>query len=209
MAGFCNILPLDMKKPRSLAAAICLSLLALASAGLGQSEKKISPIPTGKSPDRSIPIPKVVPIAAPTTNTPAAPQGVGATTYIVQSGDNPWLIAKKHGVSLEDLLKANTIKDAKNLKIGDEIVIPAGGSSGKSARATVTPVTAAQPVRAEVVTAPTTADNWELYTIKSGDNPWKIAKSLKVDHQKILSLNEGVNFQKLQIGQQIKVPKKS
>ena len=65
MAGFCNILPLDMKKPRSLAAAICLSLLALASAGLGQSEKKISPIPTGKSPDRSIPIPKVL-----DTNTP-------------------------------------------------------------------------------------------------------------------------------------------
>lgn len=198
-----------MKKPRSLAAAICLSLLAIASAGLGQSEKKISPIPTGKAPDSNVPIPKIVPIAVPTTTSPATPKAAEATKYIVQSGDNPWSIAKKHGVSLEDLLKANTIKDAKNLKIGDEMVIPSSSNSDKSAPSTATPATAAQPVRAEVVPVPTAADNWELYTIKSGDNPWKIAKSLKVDHQKILSLNEGVNFQKLQIGQQIKVPRKS
>jgi LysM repeat protein len=35
-----------------------------------------------------------------------------------------------------------------------------------------------------------------------------IAKSLKLDHQKIIQLNPGVDFTKLSIGQQIRVPQK-
>ena len=44
----------------------------------------------------------------------------------------------------------------------------------------------------------------QTYVIKSGD----ISKALKVDHQKIMGLNRGVDFRELAIGQQIKVPKK-
>ncbi len=47
-----------------------------------------------------------------------------------------------------------------------------------------------------------------MYTIKKGDNPWTISTVLKVDHQKIMSLNKGVDVRELAIGQQIKVPKK-
>lgn len=45
--------------------------------------------------------------------------------YTVQSGDNPWLIAKKHKVSLKNLLQINNLNDesAKNLKVGDKIRI--------------------------------------------------------------------------------------
>ena len=56
-------------------------------------------------------------------------------------------------------------------------------------------------------TPPAVAD-WDLYAIKKGDNPWKIAKSLKFDHERIVKLNEGVDFTQLSIGQQIKVPQK-
>jgi peptidoglycan endopeptidase LytF len=194
-----------MKKPCYPAAAVCLTLIAFASSGFGQSEKKISPIPTTKAPVAPAAVPNAAPAPATTTAAKPAPKAAEATKYIVKSGDNPWLIAKNHGVSLEALLKANTIKDAKNMKIGDEIVIPAGGTTAapKAAIANV-----AKPSSPAAV-ATSASDSWELYTIKSGDNPWKISKNLKVDHQKIMSLNEGVDFQKLQIGQQIKVPKKS
>jgi LysM repeat protein len=124
--------------------------------------------------------------------------------YVVKAGDNPWKFAKNHGISVEDLVKANDIKDSKKLAIGDVLTLPAGVES-KGAPVAVTP---AVPAAAATVTAPAAGDSWELYTIKSGDNPWNIAKRLKVDHQKIMSLNQGLDFTKLNIGQQIKVPKK-
>lgn len=43
--------------------------------------------------------------------------------YTVQSGDNPWKIAKKFHVKFEDILKLNNMTEekSKNLKIGQEI----------------------------------------------------------------------------------------
>lgn len=123
--------------------------------------------------------------------------------YVVQSGDNPWLIAKNHSVSLQELLELNDIKDAKNLKVGDVLKLPDGVES-KNAPAETKPVAESEK-KAE---GPKEGDEWELYTIQKGDNPWKIAKAKQVDHQKIMKLNEGLDFTKLKIGQQIKVPKK-
>lgn len=43
--------------------------------------------------------------------------------YEIQSGDNPWLISKKEGVKLEELLRLNNLDDrsARRLKPGDRI----------------------------------------------------------------------------------------
>lgn len=48
-----------------------------------------------------------------------------AEYYIVKSGDNPWLIAMKHRMKLEDLLKLNNLDEAKarRLNPGDKIRI--------------------------------------------------------------------------------------
>ena len=144
------------------------------------------------------------PVAPKAPEAPVQPvQPAAPVTYTVKAGDNPWTIAKNLGISHEELLKINEIKDPKNLKIGDVLKLPASAKS--TAPATVKPI-AAKPVETTVA-APANAD-WEYYTIKKGDNPWKIAKALKVEHQKVVSLNEGVDFTKLKIGQQIKVPKK-
>lgn len=158
----------------------------------------------------STPIPPVTLPPAPKPPTqpapaPAAPVAPAApATYTIQAGDNPWTIAKKHGIKVEDLLKVNEIKNPRNLKIGDVLKLPSGTAPKAAAPSSpvapgVTPPPAAP--------APAGAD-WESYTIKKGDNPWKIAKTLKLDHQKIIQLNPGVDFTKLSIGQEIKVPKK-
>lgn len=151
-----------------------------------------TPIPPVKLPPAPAADP-TAPVATPAPVAAAAP-----STYTVQAGDNPWTIAKKHGIPLEELLKVNQIKDPKNLKIGDVLKLPAGVVSKAPAPAAKTPPAAPAPDGAD----------WESYTIKKGDNPWKISKNLKLDHQKILQLNPGVDFTKLSIGQQIKVPKK-
>ena len=82
------------------------------------SESK--PVPT-------TPVVNVKP-ATPTSSTPAnaeatAPDGSGKT-YLVQKGDNPVIIAKKHGIKYADLVAANKITDPKKLQIGQKLIIP-------------------------------------------------------------------------------------
>ena len=188
--------------PAPLVALSLLCLVNLASSQ-GQAPVQIKPIAPSSGPIAPPPIPTTAGAAAPVVPAPPVAKPVESTKYVVKAGDNPWKIAKNHGISVEALLKANEIKDSKKLAVGDVLLLPAGVES-KDAPAQADKSTAG-PAAAP---APAAGDNWELYTIKSGDNPWNIAKRLKVDHQKIMSLNEGLDFTKLKIGQQIKVPKK-
>lgn len=190
-------LPSNMNKSLLLVGVLFIQSTLGALVASAQAPLQVTPIPgtPASEPKVEAPVQPVVPSQSP----PEPAQ------YVIKAGDNPWTIAKNHGIKLEDLLKANPIKDPKNLKIGDVLVLPAGVAS----QGTPAPETSAPVTQAPVVAAPVAGDNWELYTIKKGDNPWKIAKSLKVDHQAIVKLNDGIDFTRLSIGQQIKVPKKS
>ncbi|MEM9281573.1 MAG: LysM peptidoglycan-binding domain-containing protein [Verrucomicrobiota bacterium] len=137
--------------------------------------------------------------------------------YVLVSGDNPWAIAKAHGITLPELLAVNEIKDDKDMKVGDVLNLPVGVTSKNRPKSQKKMVAQPEAAKSEAAkpaagkpapAAETGGKDWELYTIKSGDNPWVIAKRLKVDHQKIVQLNEGLDFTKLSIGQQIKIPKK-
>ncbi len=191
-----------------------LLVFLFAGAAVAQQTVPVPPIPgpgnlpaPGAAPAPAPVNPAVPPAPSiPAATTPVVASPVVPATYTVQAGDNPWTIAKKHGVKLEDLLKANDIKDPKNLKIGDVLKLPSGANAKpEETSAPATPVPAAASTNSPAVPA---GSDWEFYTVQKGDNPWKIAKALKVEHQKIVSLNEGVDFTRLKIGQQIKVPKK-
>lgn len=58
--------------------------------------------------------------------------------YVVQSGDTLWDIARRFGVSVDDLVQANNITDASLLKAGDQLTIP--GLSGISGRLQTRPL---------------------------------------------------------------------
>ena len=58
-----------------------------------------------------------------TDGTPTASGECGAT-YTVQSGDVPFTIADKCGVTVEDLLKANPEVTPTALRVGQELKIP-------------------------------------------------------------------------------------
>ncbi len=187
-----------MKLP-PLLPGILASLAFLPEAPSQQTDPLPAPAATPAPPAPQAPVEEKAPASAePVLAEPAS----AAATYTIRAGDNPWKIAQRHGIKVEDLLKANEIKDPKKLKIGDVLKLP-GGTTAKPAAAA-----APQPPQAPAPPLPAEGDNWELYTVKSGDNPWKIAKALKVEHAKILSLNEGLDFTRLKIGQQIRVPKK-
>jgi len=72
-------------------------------------------------------------IAAPSTQTPAAVVSTAQSDngdfsikyYVVKSGDNPWTIAVKNHIKVDDLLRLNNMDEAKarKLKPGDQIRI--------------------------------------------------------------------------------------
>ena len=56
--------------------------------------------------------------------TPASAEHKTAKTYVVRKNDSPMKIAREHGCSYEDLMKANNIKDPKKIQVGQVLKLP-------------------------------------------------------------------------------------
>lgn len=94
--------------------------------------------------------------------------------YIVKSGDTLWSIAKKYGISLEELKKENNLT-SNTLSIGQYLKIPA----------------------ANVIT-----EEVEYYIVKSGDTLWSIAKNNDLTVDELKKLNN-LTTNTLSIGQKL------
>ena len=138
------------------------------------------------------PITPIQPITAP--QPPATPDLGAGGEYVVVKGDSLAKIAKKNGVSLKALEEANVGVKPSKLKIGQKLVIPAGGKS---------------PTDTSVSTAsgtPAAADtDEETYTVKSGDTLTKIAKAHHVKVKQLQAAN-GLTTTKIKVGEKLKIP---
>lgn len=113
----------------------------------------------------------------------------------VKKGDSLDRIARANGTSIKALRRANELASDK-LKIGQVLRIPLGDEAPKAEK---TLVAAPAPL------VPTVGE--EFYTIKNGDNPWKIAKMFHVRFEDLLKLNnldEG-KARRLKAGDRIRV----
>ena len=52
------------------------------------------------------------------------------------------------------------------------------------------------------------SDDNGIYVVAKGDNPYNIAKKLKVSYNELMAVNEIKDPTKIQIGQKLKVPAK-
>ena len=105
------------------------------------------------------------------------PSGV---TYTVKNGDSLWNIAKKFGVSVEDLKAANNLS-SNLLNIGQVLKIP----------------------EEEV----TETGDYIVYNVKSGDSLYSIGKEFGVSVDELIDYNN-LSTSSLQINQQLLIPKK-
>lgn len=161
-----------------------------------------------------------------------APTNVGQeTTYTVKSGDSLAKIARTQLGSetrWSEIAQLNPGLNAKNLKVGQSILLPVGGApaAGAATVAATAPTTtpAAKPATAPAaapkqaakpaaaVAAAPKAKGGRTYVVKSGDTLAKIAArecgSSKAASQ-IASLNPGINPDRIKVGDKLVLPASS
>lgn len=102
------------------------------------------------------------------------------TYYTIQSGDSFWAIAKKHGTSVNNLLKWNELSANAKLKPGQKLLVVNKATSQAT-------------------------DNKITYQIKSGDTLHKIASKFDVSQKDILSWNKVKNESYIHPGQELTI----
>ena len=135
--------------------------------------------------------PVVLPPVAPVE--PVAP--AAGSEYTIVKGDSLAKIAKSNGVSLKALQAANPNVVPTKLKIGQKLVIPAGGKTSAGGIAPVAPMGGV-------------AETGDTYTVKSGDTLTKIAKAHGTT-VKALEVANGLSTTKIKVGQKLKLPSKT
>lgn len=146
------------------------------------------------TPDQQIPqetIPAPQPIAevvkpAVVTPEPVAEEQPAAQKYVdvtVKKGDSLDKIARANNTTIKAIKAANDLKTDR-LKIGQVLRVPVGTKKAKTASA------AKKSASKDIAENKSTTSGDAVYhTIKSGDNPWKIAKQYHIKVSELLKLN--------------------
>lgn len=185
------------------------------------------PPPVDKLGGGALEAPKVEP-AAPDTSLakPMLPEfKTELLKHTVAKGESFWTIAKKYGISKEELAAQNDIPLDKPLKIGTVLTIPPGGllaPEGKHVPAEKAEKKASDKkhgvIEGELLKESAAASAKETkgtkeklpadgaYVVKNNDSIWKIAAKFGVPSQKIIEANKLDPKKSLQIGQKIIIP---
>lgn len=114
------------------------------------------------------------PPSPPVTRPTPVANATQARTYNVKEGDSLWRISSLYGVDVDDLKRANHLKGSR-LQLGQTLTIPGVGTS-------------------KVL----------VYTVRSGDNLWDIAKNYGVGVDDLKSWNQ-LQGHNLQVGDKLHV----
>jgi len=171
--------------------------------------------------------------AAPAKAPAKAQQADAAATHTVVAGDTLKHIATGNKTTVEAIEQANGLVSGSTLRVGQVLKIPAKAGAPKAPAKQETPAaktaevkpaaTAAKNPEAkpapvvktkETAAATKPADSEpanpaasdKSYTVAKGDNPYAIAKKLKVKYNDLIKANDIKDPTKLQIGQKLIIP---
>ncbi|MCS7135447.1 MAG: LysM peptidoglycan-binding domain-containing protein, partial [Candidatus Aenigmarchaeota archaeon] len=106
-----------------------------------------------------------------------------AQTYTVKKGDNIWRISKKFNVSVEEIKKANNLKNTK-LQVGMKLEIPQKRDENTK------------------VSKHSKPSEPQYHIVKKGENLFRIAKKYNISVEELKALN-GLNSNKISNGQKL------
>ncbi len=121
---------------------------------------------------------------------------------VVKKGDMLEKIARSNGTTVGAIMRANNLK-SDMLKIGQTIRVPINSAKKKTASSTSS-TTVSNPTAPSKAPA---AQSVQYYTMKSGDNLWKIAKQYNTSVNELLRLNnlDEDGARRLKTGDQIRI----
>lgn len=154
------------------------------------SNPPVPPAPEPAPQQGPPPAPQPTTTAAPPmpTTEPTAPT---ENTYVVVKGDTFSKIAKENGVTVKAIEDANPDIQPTRLKVGQKLVIPAGGATAGPA--------------APGAESATDNSGGEVYTIKSGDTLSRIARHFGVTVKAIEEANN-LTTTKIYVGKKLTIP---
>jgi len=102
---------------------------------------------------------------------------------VVQPGDNLFRIALRYGLTVEEIANANGIANPALIKVGQELVIPAGGTGPSEPTPGV-----------------------RTYTVQPGDNLFRIALRYNMSHIYLAQYNGISDPSTIYVGQVLRIP---
>jgi len=168
----------------------------------------------GTTPDTGTVTPAPAPSLSPTA-TEAGPQEI---KYVVKKGDTLWALGRKFKVPVSAIVDRNDIQDAAMIREGRELVIPAAQPAGPAPETPAAGVLSPPGGAAEamgpsallagVEAVPVTEDAQNaVHRVQPGDTVWKLARLYNTTSTRILEANNISDPTRIQIGQELRIPK--
>ena len=128
------------------------------------------------------------------------------STYTVERGDSLWSIAKKNGLSVSELAKANSLPTGTALKPGRKLIIPGKVGAAPKERAAVPPAGMSLP--AEKTAMPVRPAGGEVvkHTVQVGESLGVIARKYQINVGELAAANNITDPSKVRAGQQLVIP---
>ncbi len=129
-------------------------------------------------------------------------------TIEVQPGDTIFVLARRHGVSIDAIIELNNLKNGSSLQPGQRITLPAGARHVREAVPARAPAPApVAPAAPQAPAASASAGGWDgQHTIKAGESLYGIARQYKVALAELQRINGITEPTKVRIGTVLKVP---
>ena len=174
-----------------------------------------SPMPAEPAPQAS-PVPYE---PAPQSKPAAKTESRGEKVYIVVKNDSLWLIARKNGLTIEELASYNSLSPKAKLHVGQKLYIPPTGKKGvrnaaPHAKAKTKAKTKTAPAKKGKKSAHHAGKSAKasaqlppdgIYTVKEYDNFSTIATRFGIKVSDIIAANPGVDSSRLKIGQKLRL----
>ena len=130
----------------------------------------------------------------------AVPRKMGLG-YVVRSGENNWIIAHRHHLTIGQLKSLNPGIDLTKLHAGQSIHISGVVASMPRVASKPAPTHVAKAASKAVVVSSSAN-----YTVRDGDNDWIIAHRHGASVVALRRANPGVNLARMRTGQKIRIP---
>jgi len=118
----------------------------------------------------------------------------------IKKGDTPGALARRYGVRTDELLRINKIRDARSLRIGQNLLIPLNPDAGKMTLADMR-----EALRDGGPSSQGSGKGSSYHTVRSGDSLWSIARRYKVSEKQLRNWNGLGGKNTLKIGQKLAV----